>query len=192
MMRLYRNNRAVAAIEFAFVAPVLFLLILGGLEIGHTLYVDSILIGAVQKAGRDMSLEDGATNLTTIEGRVTSALQQVVHLDTNPTFTIKSYHDYTNAASPAEEFGDTDHDGVCDHGETYVDSNGNNQWDADGSVAGRGGAKDVVLFTASVTYNRLPIGRFITSNPTITLTASTLLRNQPSNQQSQPLTGICP
>lgn len=192
MKRLIRNQSGVTMIEFAFVAPVLLLLIMGGLEIGHTLYVDSILIGAVQKAGRDMSLEDGTTNLATIEGNVTTAVGQVIHLQSPPTFTIKSYHDYTNAQSPAEEFGDTDHDGVCDHGETYVDSNGNNQWDADGSVAGRGGAKDVVLFTASVSYERLAIGRFITSNPTVTLTASTLLRNQPSNQQSQPLTAVCP
>lgn len=191
MIALLRNRSGVTAIEFAFVAPVLMILIMGGLEVGHTMYVNSILVGAVQKAGRDMSLEDASTNLTTIEGNIGTAVRQVVRLQSDPTFTIRSYHDYVNAQSPAEEFGDTDHDGLCDHGETYVDSNDNGQWDADGSVDGRGGAKDVVLFTASITYDRLPIGRFISSNPTMTLTASTLLRNQPSNQQSQPTTRVC-
>ncbi len=193
LLQLLSDKRGTALIEFAMVAPVLMLLILGGLEVGHTMYVDSILTGQVQKAGRDMTLEgaNSPATVATIEGNVTDAVHQVM-ASAAVNYTILSYHDYANAASLPEEFGDTDHDGFCDHGETYVDSNSNGHWDADGSVTGRGGAKDVVLLTATVTYRRLGLWQMFTGSPTVTLKASTLLRNQPSNTQSQPATGTCP
>jgi Flp pilus assembly pilin Flp len=192
LLRLSRDRRGVAAVEFAIVAPVLLLLIMGGMEVGHTMYVNSVMLGMIQKAGRDMSLENGGTNQQAIEDKVTAALNNIVAMPTPPTYKILSYHDYKNAANPAEEFGDADHDGVCDHGETYVDSNGNGHWDADGSVAGRGGSKDVVLLQVDVRYPRLALGRMFSADPNVHMTASTLLRNQPSTTQSQPATGICP
>ena len=190
---LWRDGRGVTTVEFALVLPALLLLLLGGLELTHTKYVQTVLVGQLQKAGRDISLEGSASNAaqTTALNKVTSTLQAVAPNST-VTYTLKSFHDYANVANRAEEFGDADHDGVCDHGETFVDSNGNGHWDADGSVNGRGGAKDVVLLTATLTSPRLAMGQLFGAGPTITLTSSTLLRNQPSSTQSQPATGICP
>lgn len=191
--RMNRQCDGTALIEFAIVLPVLLLLVLGGLEIGHTMYVNSILVGQVQKAGRDLTLEGSgsAAAQTAIENNVTNMIHQVIGT-AQVSYQILSFHDYANAANRAEEFGDTNHDGKCDNGETFVDSNANGSWDADGSVSGRGGSKDVVLLTATVTYPRLLLGRTFAASPTVTMQASTLLRNQPSATQSQPPTGTCP
>lgn len=186
------DMRGAAMMEFALVLPLMLLLILGGMEIGHTMYVQSILVGKLQRAARDMSLE-GATNDTTIaaiKAEVTKGVQQVM-AGADVTYDVRSFHDYKNAANRPEEFGDADHDGACNHGEIFVDSNGNGQWDADGSREGRGGAKDVLMMTATVSYARLGLGNFFAADPNVRLVATTLLRNQPSTTQSQPNTGIC-
>ena len=193
MRRIHSDNRGAALVEFALVLPIVLLLILGGLEIGHTFYVRSILIGKLQKAARDISLEDAGadTRVAAIKTEVERAVHQVM-IGAAVDWDIRSFHDYKNAAHRPEEFGDANSDGNCNNGETFVDSNGNGRWDADGSKIGRGGAKDVLMMTASVSYPRLGLGKFFTAAPTVNLSATTLLRNQPSSTQSQPTTGTCP
>jgi Flp pilus assembly protein TadG len=191
--RAAADARGVSAVEFALLAPVLLLLVLGGLELAHTTYVNTVLIGQLQKAGRDMSLEGASSpaQQAAVEAEVTAAVKKL-NSAANVTYELKSYHDYANAKSPAEEFNDANHDGVCNNHESFVDSNRNGHWDADGATTGRGGAKDVLLLTATATYPRLALGAFFASSPTVTLKASTLLRNQPSDAQETPPTGTCP
>jgi len=192
MRRLFGDRRGAVAVEFALVLPSLLLLTAGGLELIHMKFVQPVFVGEVQKAGRDLSLEgasDPATQ-TIVLNRVTNAVK-VVAPGVRVNYVIKSFHDYVNVANPAEEFNDADHDGTCNHGEAFIDSNGKGHWDADGSVNGRGGAKDVVLLTATLSYPRLSLGGLFGRNGPFQMTASTLLRNQPSTAQSQPATGIC-
>src|SRR3546814_3699813 len=47
-------------VEFAFVGPVLVLLLMGTLDVGHTLYMQAVLQGVMQKAARDSALESGS------------------------------------------------------------------------------------------------------------------------------------
>jgi len=186
------DQRGVTAIEFAIVAPVLLLLIAGGLELGHMKYVQTVFIGQVQKAGRDMSLESSASalNQATVMANATKYVSAVAY-GANVTYTLQSFHDYRNVAKRAEEFGDANSNGVCDNNEAFVDSNANGVWDTDGAVSGRGGAKDVVLLTVNLSYPRMAMGRFFGTGDKINLQSSTVLRNQPSTSQSVPATGIC-
>lgn len=187
------GNRGVALVEFALLAPIFLLLLLGGLEICHTMYVRSVLVGQLQKAARDLSLEGASSTeqqsaiAMSVQAAVKNVIPQAV-----VTVVPKSYHDYANVANPAEEYNDADHDGLCDHGETFVDSNRNGHWDADGGVDNRGSAKDVVLLTATAVYDRLPLGRMFYADPQITLVARTLIRNQPNDAQADPPSGTCP
>lgn len=193
VIRLVRSDRGSSLIEFAIVAPVLILMLLGGLEIGHTMYVRSALVGSLQKAARDISLE-GASSSTQMDA-ITKTVKDAVHQimpSADVKLDAKSYHDYSNAANPAEEYNDADHDGRCDHGEAFVDSNRNGSWDADGSVNGRGGSKDVVLLVATASYNRLGLTSLLAAAPRTTLVAKTLIRNQPNDQQADPPTAVCP
>jgi len=74
-----------------------------------------------------------------------------------------------------------------------ADVNGNSTWDADPGVSGNGGAGDTVLYTASITYTRLfPMSIWMGWSRTATLSASTVLKNQPwaAQASSTPAT-IC-
>ena len=190
--RLRECQRGAAMVEFALIAPVFLLLILGGLDICHSMYVRSVLTGQLQKASRDLSLEDAsaATRQDAIETSVENAVRNVMPGAT-VVLTPTAYRDYSNVGN-AEEFNDANHNGVCDKKEGFVDNNRNGTWDQDSATAGRGGAKDVVLLTATVTYNHLPLVAMFTGGRQMELTAKTLLRNQPNDQQADPPSGVCP
>lgn len=183
---LLKDERATTIVEFALVAPILMLLIMGAMDTGYQLYARAILSGEMQKAGRDSSLETGSANATALDTRVENAVHNISK-DATVTFTRKSYRTFSDAAAAqAETFTDTDADGTCNNGEPYEDANNNGQWDADGGNAGQGGAKDAVVYTATVTYPRLfPMASLIGLPGTVTLTSTTVLSNQPYDNQDQ-------
>lgn len=186
---LESDSSGIAAVEFGLIAPVLMTLLVGTMDLGHTLYVQSVLQGAVQKAARDSSLQTGtlSENQATIDAIVTD---QVKRLNKNATVTVtrRSYYTYTEAAAATpEDFTDTpsDPDNICNDGEPYVDLNGNDTWDADGAVDGQGGARDKAVYTVRVTYPRLlPIDKFVPGmSENIDISALTVLANQPYGEQ---------
>lgn len=184
MIRLILDDtRGAAMMEFAIVAPVLLLMIIGGLGAGHTLYVKSVLDGEMQKAARDTGLEDAGSEArqSAIQAVVRDQVRRVI-TGAKIDFAMKSFHDYRNAKNRAEEYVDSNHDGACNNGESYVDANNSGTWDVEGGTDGIGGSKDVVLLTAVVTYpSFLPFGQ---NKGLMKLTSSTLLRNQPANDQA--------
>jgi hypothetical protein len=101
------------------------------------------------------------------------------------TFDRKSYYDFSDVEQ-AERWDDMDNDGECNNNEPFEDANGNGQWDADRGADGNGGARDAVLYTATVTYPRLfPMAGLIGLKEDVTLEGSTVLRNQPFDQQDR-------
>lgn len=189
-----RSERGAAATEFALVAPVLSLLLLGVLDIGHTLYMQSVLQGAMQKAARDASLETGTQ--TSMQNSIDAAVaNQVKRLAKGATVTITrtNFRDYTKAATPAKEpFTDTNGNGTCNGGEPYQDNNNSGSWDIDTGKSGQGGAQDTVIYSASVVYPRLfPFMRSVGLPANVTLNASTALVNQPYGDQAAPTVRNC-
>jgi Flp pilus assembly protein TadG len=57
---LTRNERGAAAVEFAFVAPLLVLLLAGIAEFGRAYYVQTTLSGAAREGARTMALRNDA------------------------------------------------------------------------------------------------------------------------------------
>lgn len=191
--QLARDTRGATIIEFALVSPVMCLLILGGLDIAHTLYVGATLQGAVQKASRDASLESGLD--TAVQAALdTKVREQAETLAPNATITIgRSYfRSFTNAAANQfEPYTDTNSNGTCDGpqgstpGEPYEDTNNNQRWDSTGGNDGQGGAQDAVAYTVTLSYPRLfPVYGFIGGSNTSTVKATTILRNQPYADQA--------
>lgn len=194
LLGVLRNTRGVTLVEFALVAPLLLLLLMGGLELGHRAYLIALLRGEVNKAGRDLSLEDAQslTRRAEIEERVRRAMAVITSAG-RVNFYRTAYHDYANVASTAEDYIDTNHDGRCDGGEVYEDGNGNGVWDADSGRAGdSGGAKDVVVFRAELIYDRLPLGTLLGLSRQAMVSASTYLRNQPFDNQTAVQERACP
>ncbi|MFS0735913.1 TadE/TadG family type IV pilus assembly protein [Sphingomonas sp. 1P06PA] len=193
LRQLARDTRGITIVEFALVAPVLLMTVLGSLELGHTMYAQTVLDGQLQKAARDMALEGSAsaTRRAVVEGEVRRRIRQISH-EARIDFTQTAFYNYTKARNRAEEMvRDANADGVCQAGDTFVDYNRNGIRDTDTGVRGRGGAKDVVLYEARVAYPRLGLGRMFGYSDTVTLHAKTLLRNQPSELQAEPLNGTC-
>jgi Flp pilus assembly protein TadG len=190
-LRLLPGEQSGAAIiEFALVAPTLVLLLLGVFDLGHGIYTKTMLLGSIEKASRDSTIEAAITG--TLDAKVTSAVQQIAPGAT-VTFSRSHYTSFTQVRKP-EDFTDTNHDGVCDNGEPFEDANGNGVWDADQGLIGQGGARDAVLYKVTVTYPRLfPLWRLLRQSSSSQLVASTVLRNQPYSLQALPAkSGNCP
>lgn len=185
--RLARDTRGATLVEFAFVAPVMSLLIIGGFDTAHVLYTRAILQGIVQKVARDAALETGtdAQVSAALDARVKAQVSLLVP-KAQPVFTRRFYRTFSlAAAAKAESFTDTNKDGTCDAGEPYVDANNNTVWDADGGDQGQGGAKDRTLYTVTVPYTHLfPLWKFIGGSNTVNLVATTILQNQPYSDQA--------
>lgn len=197
-LALARDRRGVALVEFALVAPVLVLFLVGAFDIAHTLYMQAVLRGIVQKTGRDSSLEDGGS--TARQAQIDAVVTDQVHALYNTaavTFTRRSFSTYTKAAAKIPEtYADTNDNKTCDAGEPYVDANNSGNWDADGGTGGQGGAKDRVIYTVTTTYPALfPLYKYAGGSATRTVSATTILQNQPySDQQITTGTNIgnCP
>lgn len=190
--KLWGDRRGVTAIEFAFVAPVMCLLIMGLCEFTYQSYVQVILTGALQKAGRDSTIQGAATRSTALDNAVMTMVRQVAKSATF-TSTRKSYAQFSNIK--AEVFQDNNSNGVYDQAsECFTDVNGNNLWDADPGLSGQGGANDVVLYTIKVTYPRLfPLYGMMGWSANQSIAASTVLKNQPyANQASFTAKQVCP
>ena len=78
-LSLLRNDRGIAATEFALIAPIFALLMMGSADIAHTLYMQTVLQGTIQKAARDSSLESGTATATqtTIDGRIRAEVKKL-------------------------------------------------------------------------------------------------------------------
>ena len=191
---LLRDESGVAIIEFALIAPVLLLMLLGLLDLAFNMYTTEMLQGAIQNAARNSTIEGASGKNAALDATVTTAVRAVAPSATL-TFDRRAYSSFTEAGRP-EDFTDVDNDGTCNNGEPFEDANGNGSWDLDRGKAGFGGARDAVLYTVTVNYRRpFPVAGFIPGQTKdFTLSAVTVLRNQPYGQQSVnpvPVTGNC-
>jgi len=192
---LRADHSGVTIVEFGLIAPVFCLLLMGAMDLGHSLYMQSVLQGALQKAARDSTLESAseATHRQLIDDDIE---QQVLKLANNATVQITrtSFRDYARAANRTKEpFTDTNGSGICDAGEPYDDLNNSGSWDIDNGQNNSGGAKDAVLLSANVSYPRLfPMAKLAGLPDNVTMNASTLLVNQPYGEQKAVTTRNCP
>ena len=198
LRRLRADEHGATIVEFAMVAPVMSLLLLGAFDIGHTLYTRTITQGVVQKTARDATIEatDSAATQSALDTKVRTQLSAMYN---GATINIsrRYYRTFTEASEArAESFTDTNKNGRCDKNEPYEDANRNSVWDADGGNAGQGGAKDATVYTVVMTYPKmLPIMGYLGGSTTGKVTAQTVLRNQPYGDQESygaPIVRNCP
>lgn len=157
------------------VLPATLILAMGFGDLAYQAYLESVLTGAVQKAGRDSTIQGAVTS--TIDQKVMDAVKSAAP---RATFvSSRSNYDNYSAIGP-EPFTDSNHNGVRDTNECYSDVNGNNQWDADPGATGQGGASDVTLYKMTVTFPRIfPFAGLLGGSQKLSIAASTILKNQP-------------
>ena len=192
--RLRRNENGATIVEFGFVAPVLLLMIMGLFDIAHTQYTSALVNGAMQKAGRDLTLENAGSQQAIIDQAVIDQVGNVAPSTATVELIKLSHFDFSDIGEAEEWTDETPFDGICNNNEVFVDLNENGQWDADRGQQGIGGARDAVLYTAIVSYPRVfPMHGLAGLSENVTIRASTVLRNQPFDEQDRSTqTGNCP
>ncbi len=190
LRHLAKDTRGATIIEFAIVAPVLCGLLMGLCDLMYQAYAQSILDGAMYKAGRDSALENNASNASEIDAKVR---KMVGMLGPNMTFEPERRSYSSFLLVKPEQITDKNGNGRLDKGECFDDVNGNKQWDADPGRNSQGGANDVTRYTMRVTYTRLfPVAGLLGLKPTQTIVGETLLKNQPYRTQvTQPIESVC-
>lgn len=191
LLRRGSDDRGVTIIEFAVILPVMLLLLMGIVELTYQAYVRSTLQGALNKAGRDSTLENAAADADQIDGKVIAMVRQIAPSATFQT-TRMSYASFSDVGKP-EAFNDANGNGVRDSDECFEDVNGNGSWDTDRGKQGLGGADDIVSYTTTATYPTLFPFMVAAGFPELQqVTATTVLRNQPFGQQQVSSKVICP
>lgn len=190
LVRLSRDRRGAAALEFALIAPAFCMTMMGAFDVAHQLYVRAVLQGSVQKAARDSSLEAGTEQQVRdrLDAALTSGAKNLAK-NVDPQITRRFYRTFADAsAKQAEPFpggNDTNGNGKCDAGEAFVDLNRNGFRDLDGGDGGQGTALDKTILTVKVRYPHLfPIWKFIGGTNYFDVSATTVLANQPYSDQA--------
>ena len=192
---LVKDEFGAVLTEFGLLAPVMLLLLIGAFDVGHSLYLKTIIEGAVQKAARDSGLESGTltASQTAIDTKVRAQLTPLLG---NKTINITRtyFRNFADAdAGAAEPFSDSDGDSICDKGEPYEDRNNSGSWDATGGATGQGQAQDAVIYKVSITYPRMfPLHGFIDVPANSTVSAETVMNNQPYGGQAAVTMRNCP
>jgi hypothetical protein len=176
---VWRDCRSDAALQFAMLAPAMFLFIVGSLEFAIILFVSSSLEAAIltaSRAGTTGGTIEGLTRQEYIRELIEDHTFGLVDIDATEIRT-RVYPTF-DSIGHGEPLNDSNGNGRRDPGESYTDSNGNGQWDEDMGVAGMGGPGDIVLYeveyqTRSITALLDPIvGEF-------THKAAVAVRNEP-------------
>lgn len=175
--RLRRDDSAVTVIEFAMVAPVMLLLLLGLFDLGYRAYAASVLQGALHDAARMATV--GGYSMEQIDTRVKTRLSNFATRSTVTT-AATSYFEFSHVSQPEVIVGDTVPLNTYNAGDCFEDVNGNNRHDTDRGRSGTGNSDDIVRYSVTITFPRiLPMGTLMGWGPNQTLSSNTVLRNQP-------------
>lgn len=192
LRKMRRDKRGASAVEFALTAPILFLVISGTLDMAQGFYVNTVLQGSLNAAGRNSSLQSAGTEAATLDAAVSKMIKYAMP-KASVTFTRKNYSQFGSVGKP-EDFTDSIDNDTYDPTECFVDMNGNETWDADMGSTGLGGANDVQVYTVSVSYKPMfGFGSYLGLPTNQNIHGTTILRNQPySTQSTRTGVAVCP
>lgn len=178
------DDRGIAAVEFAIIAPVLIVMICGFMEYAHVASARTTLEAATMRAARAVAASDCPSERQALMlSVITNGMASVPRVPgTNIQVTTKAYSSQFSDVGEPEPFADANGNGRWDAGESYTDTNGNSQYDTDmGTTGSIGGAGQVVSYTASIQVASLFgfINYRYGTNNAYTLEASTVIRNEP-------------
>lgn len=184
LARLPANDSGATLVEFALIAPVLLMMLLGMFDMGYNFYMQSQLQGAIQGAARTSTVEGSLGKSAAVDAKVKNAVHDIVP-DADIIFSRKAYASFSDVGQP-EDFSDLNKNGLCDDDEPFEDANQNGTWDEDRGTDGMGGARDAVLYVVTVKYPRAFAAAGVIGLPDYVETqATTVLRNQPYGDQAK-------
>jgi Flp pilus assembly protein TadG len=194
LSRIRKNQDGATLLEFTFVAPIFVMMMLGGLDIGYSLYLRTVGSGTLEATARTASLQ-GASQAT-MEANIRTAMNRLLPQNqrSNPaaiTITQKSYSDYSRVNQPEVLVVDTDSDGLLDIGDCWADEDEDGQFGVNQGRTGLGGSDDAVYYTVTMAIPRLfPMHTVLGWDATQSVSVNTVIINQPYGAQPIPPT-VC-
>ena len=186
LLRGRADERGTTLVEFALLAPVMFLLICGGMDLGYLYLAQTSLNGALLQAARlnAVSMEKSESDRQAAM-RASIARTMSPYSSVQPVVDTKVFK--TFATSQPEPYIDANHNGAYDPpaapfpGEAFTDRNGNGVWDPSmpltSGAATMGDVGDVVSYLATLDVRHLfPI--YFNGKNAITLRATAVVRNE--------------
>lgn len=183
--RLRRCRRGVTAIEFAVVAPAVFLTVAGVIELALVMFVATLSEGGLREASR-FSITGFIPPGMTREERILEILEEhtigLVDM-AQATVDYKVYPTFDDIGKPEPFTDNAPANGSYDGGEAFQDINGNGQWDSDMGAAGLGGPGDIVLYTIEFDWELMTplVSPFVGTNGKLAMKSSVAVKNEPFN-----------
>lgn len=187
LSRIGGDRRGATVVEFALISLPAIAMMCGLFDLGYRQYVATQVQDSLDRAARRVTVGTGTTavQLTALVQDSVSAISRDARVVVAPT----SYGKFQQIARAEPIVTDKPPLGIYNPGDCFIDINGNGIWDADAARAGTGGSDDVVLYTATVTYPEImPMRKLMGWSVMTTLTATTMLKNQPYASQAEPAT----
>lgn len=182
---LRTDRRGATMIEFAMVSTPLFMILLGLTDFGYRCYAAAIVEGTLQQAARLATVGDQTGDQ--IDTFVKTKLQKF-NSGATVTITKTNYYEFSNVQKSEKLITDGNGNGVWNTGDCYEDLNNNGKWDTVAGRDGLGGSDDIVFYKVDFTFDRLvPLGGFLKWAATDTISANTVMRNQPYAVQTIPI-----
>ena len=178
---LHRCEDGLAALEFAFVAPIFVLMLMGIIEFALIMFTSAVMESATNntaRLGKTGYTTAGMTRAQTIVANI--AARTAGLLDPKKiVITTEVYSAFPNVGQPEPCISPKNPPCSGTAGVNYVDVNGNGKWDADMGASGEGNAGEVVVYTASYPWPIFTPGiRTILGN-TFTISSRTVVQNEP-------------
>jgi Flp pilus assembly pilin Flp len=178
LTRLARDRQGVTTLEFAFITPVILLMILGIVEFSLIMFTMAAT-AATSRTGKTGWTAEGLSREQTIINSITSRTAGLLDAG-SITITTTIYPSFNNVNDP-EPYVDANGNGMYNAGETYTDINGNGEWDEDMGATGLGGPGDVVVYNISYPWDiKTPIVGALIGDP-FTITVRSVVKNEPFN-----------
>lgn len=192
--RLHVNDEGVSTVEFALLFVPFLVLLLGGLDLGHHLYVRGVAQGALDDVSRRASVESATVMAGTdpLNVQIENAIkEQVDPVAPDATYDISqnSYYDFAGVGKPEPIIVDHNSDGAysASDEDCFADTNGNGRYDTNSRKSGIGGADDIAFYEVRIRMKRLfPIAEFVGFSPDLDFTIKTAVRNQPYAERASP------
>lgn len=164
------------------ISPVLFLLVMGVMEVAMVRTAQTLLESATfsaSRVGKTGRTETDETQEQTIKAEI-SQLGKLLMNPAKITVTSYAYKDFNNVGKP-ETFIDANNNKIRDNGENYTDVNGNGQYDLDQGRSGYGAAEQIVVYTATYSWELFTpmVSRFIGTDGRVQITARAVVKNEP-------------
>ena len=182
LKRLRRGEDGIAALEFAMVAPVLLLLVMGTFELGLILTAQVLMESATYTASRMGKTGQGISD-STQAAKIKAEIARVGGLIMDPArivVTSTYYKNFQQVEKP-EPFNDANRNGKRDSGESFTDWNGNAKWDAMSGDAGYGNKDEVAVYTSTYSWPLFTplLSSVMGQDGKVDISARAVVRNEP-------------